>query len=180
MKKFLLTLLFVFICNTSFAQNSGVTQFMGIDVDGTKPEMIQKLKQKGYIYNVQGDYFAGEFNGCKNALIKIHTNKNKVDRIFVTNLYVTTDIATIIINFNRLFEDFRLSSKYTLDYGEKIDESERISTQMSLYNKVYECAFYQDNDTMKRVWFRLLRHYNDYCIGIYYDNPYNEANGEDL
>lgn len=180
MKKFLLTLLFVFICNTSFAQNSGVTQFMGIDVDGTKTEMIQKLKQKGFIYNTQGDYLTGEFNGYNGASISIHTNRNKVDRIFVTNLYATTDEATIIRSFNILLEEFNSSSKYTLDYGEKIDDSVRIRTQMSLYNKVYECSFYQNGDTMKSVWFRLLKFYNTYCIGIYYDNKYNMAHGEDL
>lgn len=180
MKKILITLLLVLICNVSFAQNSNVTQFMGIDVDGTKTEMIQKLKQKGFVYDAQGGYFTGDFNGYSGALIAIHTNKNKVDRIFVTNLYTTTNEATIIRSFNNLLEQFKSSSKYTLNYGEKIDDSERIGIQMSLYNKVYECVFYQDDNKMKSVWFRLFRNYNDYCIGIFYDNEYNKSHGEDL
>lgn len=32
----------------------------------------------------------------------------------------------------------------------------------------------------KPVWFRIIRHYGEYYIAMYYDNEYNHANGEDL
>ena len=32
----------------------------------------------------------------------------------------------------------------------------------------------------KTVWFRIMENYGKYRINIYYDNKYNEANGEDL
>ena len=32
----------------------------------------------------------------------------------------------------------------------------------------------------KAVWFRIEKYYNDYYIVMYYDNVYNQANGEDL
>ena len=34
--------------------------------------------------------------------------------------------------------------------------------------------------SMKPVWFRITRFYNEYYITMYYDNEYNRANGEDL
>ncbi|MBR5638957.1 MAG: hypothetical protein IKW83_04250 [Muribaculaceae bacterium] len=32
----------------------------------------------------------------------------------------------------------------------------------------------------KTVWFRIEKHYNEYYIAMFYDNVYNQANGEDL
>ena len=51
-----------------------VTQFIDIPVDGFKPEMIKKLKSKGYTV-IQGseDMFKGEFNGT-DVNIFIQTN----------------------------------------------------------------------------------------------------------
>ena len=46
----------------AFAQKD-VTKFLGIPVDGTKTQMIQKLKAKGFVYNQQKDILKGEFNG---------------------------------------------------------------------------------------------------------------------
>ena len=49
----------------SYAQKD-VTQFLDIPVDGYKPEMIEKLKSKGYTINQQSeDVLDGEFNGQK-------------------------------------------------------------------------------------------------------------------
>ena len=36
-----------------FAQPKSVTKFLGIPVDGSKAEMIQKLKDKGYTYIIR-------------------------------------------------------------------------------------------------------------------------------
>lgn len=32
----------------------------------------------------------------------------------------------------------------------------------------------------KSVWFRICEQYGEYYIAMYYDNEYNQANGEDL
>lgn len=32
----------------------------------------------------------------------------------------------------------------------------------------------------RAVWFTIMEFYGEYYIGIYYDNVYNQANGEDL
>lgn len=42
-----------------------VTQFLGIPIDGSKTEMIRKLKEKGYRNDPTTDALVGEFNGAK-------------------------------------------------------------------------------------------------------------------
>lgn len=179
MKKILITLLFILICNTPFAQNSGVTQFMGIDVDGTKTEMIQKLKQKGFVYNSTLDVLEGEFNG-KDVYIMMSTNKNKMHRIYI-HYYDTDDESYALTQYNKLFDQFYESSKYTLNYGAHIKQSENIEYEMRVNYKTYGAIFLQDNDNMKPVYIILSRFgYKDYSISICYDNPYNKPNGQDL
>ena len=36
------------LCSVTFAQEKDVTKFLGIPVDGSKAEMIRKLREKGY------------------------------------------------------------------------------------------------------------------------------------
>lgn len=46
-------LMFLMLGVYAFAQKD-VTQFLGIPVDGTKTEMVQKLKAKGFKYRLVG------------------------------------------------------------------------------------------------------------------------------
>ena len=47
---------------SAFAQED-VTKFLGIPVDGFKPEMIRKLKAKGFVeHPYRTDELVGEFN----------------------------------------------------------------------------------------------------------------------
>jgi len=88
----------------SYAQKD-VTQFLDIPVDGYKPEMIEKLKSKGYTINQQSeDVLDGEFNGTKVNIV-IGTNNNKVWRIAILDEY-TTDETNIKIRFNNLIQQF--------------------------------------------------------------------------
>ena len=84
MTKFFSNFILVFIMGmlsvTLYAQKD-VTQFLGIPVDGYKPEMIQKLKTKGFTINpLTKDVLDGEFNGT-DVNVFIATNNNKVWRI---------------------------------------------------------------------------------------------------
>ena len=74
----------LFCMCTTHAQETqkDVTTFLGIPVDGYKPQMIQNLKSKGFI-TVQGvDALTGEFNGT-DVNVYIGTNNNKVYRIML-------------------------------------------------------------------------------------------------
>lgn len=166
MKRIIIFGLTILIAFVSFAQND-VTQFLGIPVDGTRTAMIQKLKAKGFTYNTQRDCMEGEFNG-NDVFVYIVTYKNKVWRIMVMEKYSTTNEADIRIRFNNLCGQFRENEKYipTNNLGEyEICESERISIQMSLYNKRYEASYYQiTSDTVAaQEWLleRISTNYTD-------------------
>ena len=84
MKKLLLVATFSVVSFLLSAQND-VTQFMGIPIDGFKHEMIQKLKEKGFVLSsLDSSFLEGEFNG-EEVLVNVQTNNNKVWRIAVVD-----------------------------------------------------------------------------------------------
>lgn len=166
---------------TLFAQ-SDVTKFLGIPVDGSKPDMIRKLKEKGFVSSVYGDALEGEFNG-QEVLVRIGTNNNKVYRIAVADKNLSNE-TNIRIRFNILCDQFANNPKYNPYSGNVNDyiipENEDISYEMSVKNKRYQANFYQIPDPMKSVWFMINEFRGEYSIFMFYDNLYNQANGEDL
>ena len=62
MKKLILALCVLILSVSVFAQDD-VTKFLGIPIDGFKPEMIRKLKGKGFTdHPYKSDVLVGEFN----------------------------------------------------------------------------------------------------------------------
>ena len=213
---------------TLFAQ-SDVTKFLGIPVDGFKPDMIRKLKEKGFVSTAYDkDVLEGEFNG-RDVNISVVTNNNKVYRIVVRDANSSSE-TSIKIRFNNLCQQFANNSKYTTSFLTSVDdyiipEDEDISYEMAVNNKRYQASFYQKPDSIaqqknlenyrnsllekyteeelsdsttvnkflletmsyawdilakKSVWFMIFEFSGEYYIVMYYDNVYNEANGEDL
>ena len=197
-----------------------VTKFLGIPVDGSKSEMIQKLKAKGYTSSpLDKDVLVGEFNGA-DVNIHVVTNNNKVYRIMICDVN-NIDERAIQIRFNRLCEQFVNNSKYSSLPLEEymIPDDEDISYEITVHKKRYEAVFYQKTDetfmakqieaafpqytkeqlanpseelraeivnfvtqyiSKKAVWFMINERLGKYCITMYYDNEYNNANGADL
>ena len=197
-----------------------VAKFLGIPVDGSKSEMIQKLKAKGYTSSpLDKDVLVGEFNGA-DVNIHVVTNNNKVYRIMICDVN-NIDERAIQIRFNRLCEQFVNNSKYSSLPLEEymIPDDEDISYEITVHKKRYEAVFYQKTDetfmakqieaafpqytkeqlanpseelraeivnfvtqyiSKKAVWFMINERLGKYCITMYYDNEYNNANGEDL
>ena len=227
MKK-LLSLVLLLACSAvSYAQNE-VTQFLGIPVDGSKSEMIQKLKAKGFRYDSELDCLKGEFNG-RDSYISVVTNNNKVYRIMVRDVTSSSE-SDIRIRFNTLCRQFENNKKYQSLSSESyiIPEDEKISYEMSVNKKRYQASYFQipeggiDSTTIMKetqsfifskysqeqlsslteeqtqelmtevllymtekfynrsVWFMIDEMYGDYYILLYYDNGYNQADGEDL
>ena len=146
MKQIVVLCIAVFIAFAATAQKN-VTKFLGIPVDGTKQEMIQKLKAKGFVYNSVKDELSGQFND-KEVHVYVITNRNKVCRIAVVDV-VTSSESSIKIAFNRLCHQFSESNKYlpaAKDGNYVISEDEDISYQMSVNSKRYEAAYYQVSD----------------------------------
>lgn len=179
------------------AQEKDVTQFLGIPVDGTKTEMIKKLEAKGFQYNRTLDMLEGEFNG-RDVYISVVTNNNKVWRIHILD-EIPIDEEGIRLRFNELCYQFNKNRKYVsaLEESYMIPKDEDISYEISINNKRYQASFLQrpidsdlDDDDLrtayffsvykKVVWFMIGEFYGKYRIAMYYDNKYNEADGEDL
>lgn len=119
-----------------------VTQFLGIPVDGSKSEMIRKLKEKGFRNHPDiNDALIGEFNG-RAVRIYVITNKDKVYRIMVSDAK-TVDEGDIKIRFNNLCEQFRNNPKYISLEDYTIPEEEDVSYEMTVHNKRYQAVFYQ-------------------------------------
>ena len=129
-----------------------VTKFLGIPVDGNKQQMIQKIKEKGYLYNSNYDRLEGEFNG-RDVFIYVVTNNNKVFRIIVEDAVYSSE-GDIKIRFNTLLRQFENNNqKYfsmSTEDGE-LSESEDISYEMTVNNKRYEAAFIQITNTLDSV-----------------------------
>ena len=143
MKKILWFILM--LVSMSATAQKDVTKFLGIPVDGYKPEMKQKLIDKGFTYNSQYNFFDGEFNG-RDVHVYIGTNNNKVYRIMVADANTCSE-TDIRIRFNTLCRQFSKNAKYVPvnleDNNYTIPESEDISYEMLVHKKRYEAAFYQ-------------------------------------
>lgn len=221
MKK-ILSLAVLLVFSLAMYAQKDVTKFLGIPVDGTKSEMIKKLKEKGFTESSYGeDLLEGEFNGM-DVNISVVTNNNKVYRICLWDTNRTMNETDIRIKFNNLCEQFKNNKKYTSfsssDYT--IPDDENISYEITVHNKRYEASFYQMPDSAsmaqsvlskypkeqldslseeeqkkvirelasyaveaasnKSVWFMIANNFGQYYIVMYYDNKYNQAQGEDL
>lgn len=123
-----------------------VTQFLGIPVDGFKPEMIQKLKSKGFTSSSHDKaVLVGEFNGI-DVNIHVATNNNKVYRIMVSDAHGRSE-TDIRIRFNNLCRQFENNERYITDSplssDYTISDTERISYEMTVNKKRYEAIYYQ-------------------------------------
>lgn len=196
MKIAYILLLYILFPLWGIAQND-VTQFLGIPIDGTKSEMIYKLKSKGFTVDKDyNDILNGEFNG-RNVNIHFGTNNNKVYRIMVSDVSLS-DEASIKIRFNNLIRQFHNSKKYRSLSDSVLNEyiipdKEDIGYEILVNKKRYSASFYQEdanpdsitlesflNSYNKDVWFYIESLKGKYYINIYYDNLINAAKGDDL
>ncbi len=147
MKK-LLTLIAIAVISLSVNAQKDVTTFLGIPVDGTKAEMIQKLKAKGFTStSYDKDILEGEFNG-RDVIVHVVTNGDKVYRIMVVDAN-TSNESDIKIRFNNLCRQFEKNGKYgSFSEDQTIAEDEDISYEMSAKNKRYQASYYQKLEWM--------------------------------
>jgi ATP-dependent protease HslVU (ClpYQ) ATPase subunit len=176
MKK-IIGLFFAVLFSAGLYAQEDVIKFLGIPVDGTKQEMIQKLKSKGFTYNQQLDALEGEFNG-EQVSIQVQTQNNKVWRIAIVDNTSRSE-GQIKIRFNTLVDQFENNSKYTpYKESQTIDENEDISYEISVHDKQYAAVFLPKTSGI--VWFTIGKVGSKYVIDMFYENPKNEANGSDL
>ena len=176
MKK-IIGLFFAVLFSAGLYAQEDVIKFLGIPVDGTKQEMIQKLKSKGFTYNQRLDALEGEFNG-EQVSIQVQTRNNKVHRLVLEDKTSRSE-GQIKIRFNRLVGQFENNSKYTpYKESQTISEAENISHQIIVNDKQYEAVFLPK--TSGFVWFTIGKAGSGYVIDMFYENTKNAANGSDL
>lgn len=180
--------------NTKKTQNAkpawrpkhNVIKFLGIPVDGSKWTIIQKLKEKGFVVvKNEKDWLEGEFNG-EESYVGIKTNKNKVRWIEVQDKKNRSE-EQIKARYNQLIRQFRNNNKYkeVEVEVEEISENQYFSFDTDVDNNKYGAIFLQapwDLEMhMRQVSFKIFKQsYGQYRIAIFYENRFNEANGEDL
>ncbi|MCD7710588.1 MAG: hypothetical protein LUI04_04480 [Porphyromonadaceae bacterium] len=146
MKKLFLFAILLAISMNLLAQND-VTRFLGIPVDGSKAEMIQKLKEKGFVNSKTiDDTLVGEFNGTQ-VNVSVVTTNNKVSRIVLYDA-IPSDETSIKIRFNKLCRQFKNNDKYISLEDYTIPDDEKISYEMTAHNKRYEAIFYQQPESV--------------------------------
>ena len=196
MRKFLTLLAMIAISASVFAQKE-VTKFMGIPVDGSPTEMVKKLKAKGFktdekfmqpikqgLIDWDGpEVLTGRFNG-ERVLLGLLVEQNKVWRICLSDKD-SRDETQIKRRFNTLVRQFENNDKYVYFYEQTIADDEDISYQMTVNKKQYQAGFVQKGedgtvDEKRMVWFCISQRFDGYCICMYYENKYNEADGSDL
>ena len=153
-----------------------VTKFLGIPVDGTKTEMIDKLNAKGFVYHPQDDYLSGEFNGT-DVIIRIATNSNKVWRIIVCDK-IPRNETDIKIRFNTLCRQFSNKKNY-IPYSDKdysIPQDEDISYEMTAHSKKYEAGYMQLPNKAGSVEASL----HEYLLEEYTEEEIADTVGQDI
>ena len=121
-------------------EDSDVLTFMGIPIDGSKEQMVGRLKEKGFSGYSWNEYLEGIFNG-ENVRVFIGTNHGIVDRIKV--VFPHTEERLNKVKYNTLISRFARNPKYTeLRENKVIPEDEDISYEITLHDKVYDAVYY--------------------------------------
>ena len=140
------------MCSTVFGQSESTLKFLGIPVDGSKSEMVEVLKSKGFEYDSESDFLIGDFNGKKSE-IGIVENHGKVYRVVVFDAD-TYDAGEIRIRFNNLIHQFENNDKYFYIFpNDVIPEDEDIHYEILVHKKQYIAEFrynpLYDNDELR-------------------------------
>lgn len=141
MRRFITTIILLLVSILAIAQTSveGTLKFLNIPIDGTKENMISRIKEKGFRYDSYKDCLRGQFNG-KDVEVYVVTNHNVVDRIYVA--YPEMSESRVITEYNILLGQFNRNKKYiALQENEKIPDNEDLSYEMTVKNKKYGASF---------------------------------------
>lgn len=142
MKRLLSMAFFMLTFAFTTAYGAQITRFLGIPVDGSKADMIENLKQKGYTYHDAEDYFTGYYFGSP-VYIFLQTVKGKVSRVVVYDIPQRNE-QEIKARFNMVYDKFSNSSRYIPHQKKnaRISDKEVISDQMR-HHKLYKAVFKQ-------------------------------------
>ena len=119
-----------------------VTRFLEIPIDGEKLEVVNKLKEKGFVPCQGDDILEGKFKGSDVYLYIATNDKDKVCRIIVRDKNFVGE-EEIKERFNTLCNKFKYSSHYISFMNFDIPRGENISNEISENKKEYRAIFFQ-------------------------------------
>ena len=202
MRKLAFTLL-MFLTLSLNAQDN-VMKFMGIPIDGSKSEMIDKLMGKGFvpeqveidlekaendvisaggelnegrIRERDGSYFMkGSFDGKRSTLLII-SYKSKVYKVVVAFEDAYTNKVHAFTSFNYYAE--RLNNKYSNEHNlyKPLDYSNELNLDADFFNMFFADEQYNGAVTL-HITYPMSN--MEYHIILEYTNFKNAPNGEDL
>ena len=175
--KRIVVFLVLFVNSVVMFGKRDVTRFMGIPVDGTKSEMLEKLKANGFAsFTKEKDILQGECDG-RMVNVYLETYHDKVWQVVVADVY-TLDGEGIKERFNGLCEQFSSDPDYfgriLTEDGNVIPDSVDVETMMSqgmcraIY--VYKCYDDEGEDKSKEL--------NDYFLTKYTQNEIDSPTNE--
>ncbi|MDE7474695.1 MAG: hypothetical protein K2M71_03610, partial [Duncaniella sp.] len=142
MKKYVITL-FTFLLAYSVYAKEDVIEFLGIPVDGSKTEVMNQIKAKGFNLMELGNMkvLNGRFNDT-DVYINAQTNGDKVYRLVILDAQPMSE-SMIKIRYNNLCHQFVNNPKYISGEDPSIPENENISFEMKVHGKEYQAIFFQ-------------------------------------
>ena len=185
MRKLVFTLL-MFLTLSMSAQKNEVIRFMGIPIDGPKPEMLLELKEKGFepindgLTNDDASIMKGYFNGEK-CTLSVNSYHNNVYNIIVVFDQEDTEINA---KLRLLYYNELLGTKYVSN-PTGLDELSHFTTSIDEFDKPHGSIYLGFTDRYTGKFGNLIldltnRNTNVYQIVISYLNIDKMPNGEDL
>ena len=190
MKRIILLVTMVVFSLAVYSQRDA-TKFLGIPMDITKGEMIQKLEAFGFSYRANSDYLRGWFND-EQVDVYIRSQNNRITEIRVVELKLRTQ-SDVLSRFDQLVSQFEKNDNYAFQWRKQNNVIIH-SSGYSFNYKDKKATFYQKDKTIKslpdankKVWIEIGKR-NDisilpkpsYYIIFNYENLYNISYGYDL
>ncbi len=150
-------ILFCLFCVNIFAQRD-VTTFLGVPIDGAKDELLEKLKDKGWLPSMKGsDVLHGQFEKIDLEL-RVVTYNDTVYRIVLSDRS-TFDEKEIITRYNMLCDYFLESHRYSGNASQKLSETMDLTYEMKTMNRHIDAVFYQMPDMTTDTYNNITAHF---------------------
>ena len=148
--------------------NNLVNQFL--NNDKYLPVSIDTIDDMDISYEmlIHKKQISASFAQLSGDFAKIYKISQDIQQNSNTTIEDSTALAELMINMCE-------KHGYTVEQVSNLSEEERSSLVQKMLMEEY-----LNFSTYNTVWFTINEFYGEYHISIYYDNKYNEANGEDL
>jgi hypothetical protein len=135
------TITYAFVSSGLVDTDETVFKFVGVPIGGTKEQMYNSLKEKGFERKSYEDFMTGMFNG-ESVTLFISTNHGIVDRIKV--MYPRcSEVNDTRVKYNTLLSRFNRNAKYIcVNPRPEVPADERIYMKLQANTKEYDAVYF--------------------------------------